>query len=139
VCYYHYFTFRSINVWENSPKLDVGIYHILCELFTNIDPIYSSHNSHNAPLCLLTKVTNSYSFHSCVHPSTCLSDLPLSMSACLHTLYTQQTPLASSSSLASTSTYSLYRYSTKLVFCYCSCTPWSLWDVAMAKYECYCF
>ena len=40
--------FGSINVWENSPKLNVGIYCILCELFTNIDPIYSSHNSHNS-------------------------------------------------------------------------------------------
>jgi hypothetical protein len=36
--------------WENSPKLDVGMSYILCELFTNIitiDPIYSSHNCHN--------------------------------------------------------------------------------------------
>jgi hypothetical protein len=36
--------------WENSLKLDVGMYYILCELFTNIitiDPIYSSHNCHN--------------------------------------------------------------------------------------------
>ena len=40
--------FGSINVWENSAKLDMGIYYILCELFTNIDPIYSSHNSYNS-------------------------------------------------------------------------------------------
>ena len=40
--------FEHINAWENSPKLDVGICYILCELFTNIDPIYSSHNSHNS-------------------------------------------------------------------------------------------
>jgi hypothetical protein len=36
--------------WENSPKLDVGMYYILCELFTNlitIDPIYFSHNCHD--------------------------------------------------------------------------------------------
>jgi hypothetical protein len=42
--------------WENSPKLDVGIYYILCELFTNIitiDPIYSSHNCHNCHNALM--------------------------------------------------------------------------------------
>jgi hypothetical protein len=36
--------------WKNSPKLDVRMYYILCELFTSImtiDPIYSSHNCHN--------------------------------------------------------------------------------------------
>jgi len=43
--------FGSINAWENSPKLDVGIYYKLCELFTNIAPIYSSHNCHNGYKC----------------------------------------------------------------------------------------
>jgi len=36
--------------WENSSKLVIGMYYILCELFTNIitiDPIYSSHSCHN--------------------------------------------------------------------------------------------
>ena len=68
----------------------MGIYYILCELFTNIDPIYSSynsHNSHNSHNCHNGyKCQNGkYPFSWCMWPS----DVVISSLTC-H-LYTEHT------------------------------------------------